>query len=240
LQVKWEKRYSQGLNILTHYTWSKMIDNASISAGNTSWLGGTTSMQNPLDYSMEKSLSAHDIPHRLIATGSYNLPFGHNRKFGSGANRLVDAFIGGWEVSGVLTLQSGAPLQVTQSGGTLWNGTQRPHLTGDPSTEGAVQDRLTSYFNNAAFVQPLPDTFGSAPRYLGYRGPGVRTLDAALLKSWRVKEGQRFEFRMEAQNATNTPIFSDPNGSFGSATFGQINSTRIGPRNVQLGMKYYF
>ena len=55
-----------------------------------------------------------------------------------------------------------------------------------------------------------------------------------------MKEGQRFEFRLEAQNATNTPIFSDPNGSFGASNFGQITGTRIGPRNVQLGFKYYF
>lgn len=240
LQVKYEKRFSQGVSVLSHYTWSKFIDNASASAGNVTWLGGTTSMQNPLNYSLERSLSAHDIPHRFVATGTFNLPFGYGRKFGSGANRLIDAFIGGWEVSGLLTLQSGAPLQVSQNGGTLWNGTQRPNLQGDPSTSGAVQDRLNQYFNPAAFSQPAVDTFGTAPRYLGYRGPGVRTLNAALLKSWRVKEGQRIEFRLEAQNATNTPIFSDPNGSFGASNFGQITSTRIGPRNVQLGFKYYF
>jgi hypothetical protein len=65
-------------------------------------------------------------------------------------------------------------------------------------------------------------------------------LDAALNKSFRVREGQRFEFRIEAQNATNTPVFSDPNTSFGSTAFGQITGTKVGPRNVQLGMKYYF
>jgi hypothetical protein len=173
LQMKWEKRFSDGVNVLTHYTWSKMLDNASASAGNLTWLGGTTSMQNPLNYNLEKSYSVHDIPHRFVATGSWSLPFGTGRKFASAANRLIDGFIGGWEISGVLTLQSGAPLQVTQSGGTLWNGTQRPHLVADPSTTGRVQDRLNGYFNTAAFVQPPVDEFGSAPRYLGYRGPGV-------------------------------------------------------------------
>jgi len=196
--------------------------------------------KNPLNYNLEKSLSAHDIPHRLIATGSWSLPVGTNRKFAGSVNRLVDGFIGGWEVSGVLTLQSGAPLQVSQSGGTLWNGTQRPNLLSDPSTSGRVQDRLNQYFNPAAFSQPAPDVFGTAPRYLGYRGPGVRTFDAALLKRWRVKEGQSAEFRLEAQNATNTPIFNDPAGAFGASNFGQITGTRIGPRNVQLGFKYYF
>ncbi len=88
---------------------------------------------------------------------------------------------------------------------------------GRSSTEGRFQDRLNRYSNPAAFAQPLPDTFGTAPRYLGYRGPGVRTLNAALLKNWRVKEGQRIEFRLEADNATNTAIFNDPSGSFGAS-----------------------
>lgn len=100
--------------------------------------------------------------------------------------------------------------------------------------------RLTRYFNEAAFSKPPTDVPGTAPRTLNYRGPGIRTSDAALLKSFRTREGQRFEFRIEAQNATNTPIFSDPNTSFGSTAFGQITGTKIGPRNVQLGMKYYF
>jgi trimeric autotransporter adhesin len=137
-------------------------------------------------------------------------------------------------------MQSGTPLQVTQSGGTLWNGTQRPNLVGDPSAPGGVEDRLNHYFNEAAFTRPLADTYGSAPRYMGYRGPGIKSLDAALLKSWQTTERQRFEFRLEAQNASNTPIFADPNTSYGSTSFGQITGTKVGPRNVQLGFKYYF
>ena len=150
LQMKWEKRFSDGVNVLTHYTWSKMIDNASVGAGNLTWLGGTTSMQNPMNYDLERSLSAHDIPHRVCCDGLLERCLSATAGSSvSNANRLIDAFIGGWEVSGFLTLQSGVPLQVSQSGGTLWNGTQRPHLIGDPSTEGRVQDRLNSYFNPA-------------------------------------------------------------------------------------------
>jgi hypothetical protein len=240
LQAKWEKRFSSGVALLTHYTWSKMIDTGSVTSGNLTWLGGTTSMQNPLDFSMERSLSAHDVPHRFIATGTWALPIGHGRPLLAGTSRWLDAIIGGWEVSGILTLQSGTPLQITQNGGTLWNGTQRPNLIGDPSTSGPVVDRLNRYFNEAAFTQPASDTFGSAPRYLGYRGPAIKTMDAALLKSWRTREGQRAEFRLEANNATNTPIFGDPNSSFGSTSFGQITGTKVGPREVQLGFKYYF
>ncbi len=73
-----------------------------------------------------------------------------------------------------------------------------------------------------------------------YRGPGMRMLDANLMKNIRIKEGQSFQFRLEAQNALNHPVFGDPNGSFGSTSFGQITGAKVGARNVQLGFKYYF
>lgn len=240
MQIKWEKRFSHGLTFVGHYTRSKMLDDSSISSGNLAWLGGNTVLQNPLNRRLEKSLSVHDITHRAVLTGSYQLPFGKGRAIAGGAGRLLDAFIGGWEMSGFLLLQSGNPLQVTQDGGVLWNGTQRPHLIGDPATSGPISSRLNQYFNVAAFARPAVDTFGTAPRYLNYRGPGIRTLDAALLKSWRTKEGQRFEFRLEANNVTNTPIFADPATNFGSPAFGQITNTKIGARIAQLGFKYYF
>ncbi|HJZ72688.1 MAG TPA: TonB-dependent receptor, partial [Vicinamibacterales bacterium] len=243
VQFKYDKRFSGGLTVLTHYTWSRMIDDASVTDGNLTWLGGTTSFQNPLDLSAERSLSQHDVEHRFVATGDWQMPFGHGRRFGSGMSRLADALIGGWEVSAFFLLQSGFPLQVNQSGGTLWNGTQRPNLVGDPATAGDIHDRLNNYFNQDAFSRPAPDTFGTAPRTLDIRGPAVNILDAALIKNWRVQGGQRFEFRIEAQNLRNRPVFSDPATnatSYGASNFGVINGTKVGPRNVQLGFKYYF
>jgi hypothetical protein len=240
LQMKWEKRFSKGLTMLAHYTWAKMIDNASYGSGNYGWLGGNSSLQYIWNLGLERSLSSHDINHRAVITGAYSLPFGKDRKWGSNWGRPLDWALGGWEISGMTTLSAGMPMQVTQSGGSMWDGTQRPDLIGDPSTSGRVQDRLDHWFNSAAFKQPPPDVPGTAPRTLGFRGPGMKMFDAALLKSFRTKEGQRFEFRLEAQNAFNHPVFSDPNGSFGSTSFGQITGTKVGNRNVQLGFKYYF
>ena len=242
LQVKWEKRFGQGLTVLSHYTWSKMIDNVSHSSGNVSWLGGSTSLQNIWDLRGERALSSHDIAHRMVLTGTYELPFGRGRKFGSNMNRVVNWVAGGWNLSGFALFQGGNPLQVNQNGGAMWDGTQRPNLIGDPSTSGPVQDRINNYFNRAAFAQPLPDVPGSAPRNLGYRAPGIKTLDAAILKSIQVREGQRFEFRLEATNFTNTPMFGDPATGFGAINFGQITGLRngVGPRNMQIGLKYYF
>lgn len=242
LQIKWEKRYSHGLTLLTHYTFSKMIDTASHGSGNLSWLGGDTSFQDPLNLRLERALSAHDVKHRGVITFAWEVPIGRGRALGSDWNRWLDALIGGWELSGYVLLQSGMPLQVTQSGGNIWNGTQRPDLIGDPSTSGPIVDRLYRYFNEAAFSKPPIDVRGTAPRTLNYRSPAVRSFDAALLKNFRIREGQRFEFRLEAQNAFNHTIFGNPNTSFGSTAFGQITGYQwgAGPRNVQLGMKYYF
>jgi hypothetical protein len=242
LQVKWEKRYSKGLTFLGHYTWSKMIDNVSHSSGNVSWLGGSTSIQNIWDLRGERALSSHDVAHRVVLTGAYELPFGRGRAIGSNMNRVANWIAGGWNLSGVATFQGGTPLQVTQNGGNIWDGTQRPNLIGDPSTSGSVQSRINGYFNPAAFSQPLIDTPGSAPRNLGYRGPRISTLDAALLKSIVVREGHRVEIRLEANNATNTPVFGDPALAFGATNFGQITGLRsgTGPRNMQFGLKYYF
>ena len=72
------------------------------------------------------------------------------------------------------------------------------------------------------------------------RGPAVNTLDAALLKSWKTTERQRLEFRLEASNVRNHPVFSNPGTTYGSSTFGQITGTKVGSRNMQLGLKYYF
>ena len=242
LQLKWEKRFSKGLTMLTHYTWSKMIDNVSHSSGNVSWLGGSTSLQNIWDLRGERSLSSHDVANRFVMTGSYELPFGKNRAFGANMPRVLNWIAGGWDVSGVLLMQSGMPLQVTQSGGAIWDGTQRPNLIGDPSTSGPIQNRLNNYFNPAAFSQPPADVPGSAPRNLNYRAQGIKTLDAALLKSINVREGHRFELRLEATNFTNTPMFGDPAAAFGAVNFGQIGGLRngVGPRNMQFGLKYYF
>lgn len=242
LQVKWEKRYSRGLTFLGHYTWSKMIDNVSHTSGNVAWLGGATNIQNIWDLRGERALSAHDISNRIVLTGSYELPFGKKRRFGSNMNKVLDWFAGGWDISGMYLMQTGMPLHVTQNGGNIWDGTQRPNLIGDPSTSGAIQNRINSYFNNAAFSQPLIDTPGSAPRSLNYRGPGIKTLDAALLKSIFVREGHRLELRLEGTNFTNTPMFGDPATAFGANNFGQISGLRdgVGPRNMQFGVKYYF
>ncbi len=162
LQMKWEKRYSKGLTMLAHYTFAKMIDNASYGSGNYGWLGGNSSLQYIHNLRLERSLSSHDINHRAVFSGTYELPFGKGRKFGSNMNRGLDWLLGGWDVSGIATLSGGMPLQVTQAGGNIWDGTQRPDLIATPPPQAAFKTASTA--GSTPPVSPNRRSTPSAPR----------------------------------------------------------------------------
>jgi hypothetical protein len=242
LQIRFEKRFSRGLFMQAHYTFSKMMDDVSNGSSNLDWLSNSNGryLQDLFNYKLEHSLSSNDVAHRFVAVGGYQIPVGRGRQFANHVNRIVDGVIGGWEASGFLTLQSSQPLQVTQNGGTLWSGTQRPNLIGDPETSGSVYDRFNNWFNVSAFQQPAADTFGTAPRFLSVHGPRLNSLDAALMKSWKTTEHQRLEYRLEASNVRNHPVFNPPGTTYGSGSFGQISGVKIGSRGVQMSLKYYF
>jgi hypothetical protein len=155
-------------------------------------------------------------------------------------NRVLDAVIGGWEISGGVTLSSRTPLGITQSASTLWQGSQRPYLIGDPSMPGSPRDKLNNYFNVKAFSTVAPDTIGSTPRFLStYRGPSTVNEDAALMKNFYIRESKYLQLRLETFSLTNSPQWGNPNTSFGSTSFGQITTTS-GERNVQVAGKFYF
>jgi hypothetical protein len=242
LQVKYEKRFSHGLQTMAHFTWAKMLDTVSNGSSNLNWLSNSngSSVQNPLNLSMEKALSGNDVSYRFVWLGVYQLPFGRGRQFGGGVNRWVDGILGGWEVGSVFTIQASQPLQIGQNGGVLWNGTQRPNLIGDPGMPGSVYDKMGAFFNTKAFSQPAPDTFGSAPRFVNIRGPRLNTWDADVTKSWKIQERHKLEYRFEATNIRNHPVFNPPGSTFGSGSFGQITSTKIGSRSVQMSLKWRF
>lgn len=239
-QVKFEKRFSRGLTALAHYTWSKLIDD-SANSGYNLW-GGDTPIQNLWDLRKERSLSPLDVAHRGVVTFVYELPFGRGRAFGNQWGRAMDLLGGGWNVSGVLTMQVGFPIVTALTSGNLLEGSQRPDLIGDPSMPGSVRDRLDRYFNVAAFSRPATDVYGSAARTLNYRAPGFSNADLTLGKKFRIREKDAVEFRLEAFNALNGVSFAAPNASFGGTAFGQINNYASGfdARQLQLALRYDF
>src|ERR1041385_3113469 len=120
-----------------------MISDSDVSGWDVDFIAWNSSIQDYFNLRNERSLSAFDVPQRLIVSFDYQLPLGRGRTFGKGMNRVLDAFVGGWEVSGIISAQSRTPLGVTQSASTLWIGSQRPNLVGDPSMPGSEIGRAS-------------------------------------------------------------------------------------------------
>lgn len=232
LTVKVERRFTRGFSVLMAYTWSKLIDDNLGNGANGFVDGGNEGVQDWDNLRAERSISSNDLPHRFVLSSLYDLPFGRS---GPGFYR---ALVGGWQLNGILTLQSGNPIGVTVGAGGRPFAGSRPNLIGDPEPANRSID---GWFNIAAFELPAERTPGTGPRNLSnYRTDGLITLDLAMHKNFRITERFRLQFRAEAFNFTNTPTFGQPGTGFGSANFGIITGTVTQARQVQLGLKLLF
>ena len=243
LQLLAEKKFSNGLQFLATYTWSKSIDNSSQADDNVTWLGSFSSLQDPNKPWLERSLSTFDIPHVVQLSYSYDLPFGRGRAFLGNMPRWAELIVGGWKTNGIWRIQDGRPLTFTVSDGNPipTYGTQRPNIVGTPKRNHGA-DFVDNYFvDPTVFQRPDDFTLGNAPRALGsVRSPWLFTTDLSIGKQFYIREEMNFEFRVEAQNALNHPVFQAPDTSLDDGTFGQIFGTAIGSRQIQLGFKFNF
>jgi hypothetical protein len=149
-----------------------------------------------------------------------------------------NALVGGWSLNAILSLQSGMPVTVTQAtNNNAFAGfaLQRPNIVGNPSLPPS-QRTPARYFNTAAFATAPQFVIGTASRN-PVRGPAYRDLDMALVKNMSLPLETSLQFRAEMFDITNTPAFSQPNGTFGSAAFGSITSTTTDPRVMQFALR---
>jgi hypothetical protein len=241
--IKAQKRLSKGLTFISAFTWSKNLDESAGGPGNT-LNSGAVGPQNPYNMAAEYSLSNINTPFSWATAVSYELPFGKGKPLLGGSGRLLDYVVGGWIVNTVSTFRTGFPLQISQStnnDSAFGYASQRPSATGvSPETSGSLDARLNNYINPAAFVMSPAGTFGNISRTLSMRGPGQANLDASLFKNFAITECVRGQFRTEALNATNTPLFYGPNVSFGSGSFGHITSQANFSRQLQLALRFSF
>jgi hypothetical protein len=241
LVAKAQKRMSMGLTFLSTFTWSRNHDASSGGAGNF-LNGGNGGPQNPYDIGAEYGLANVDTPLRWSTGFTYELPFGRDKKMLNG--KTLDYLVGGWSLNAISVYQSGFPLQITQStnnNSTFGYASQRPSATGvTPVTTGSLEDRLGRYIDPAVFSTSAQRTFGNLSRTLDMRGPGQANWDLSVFKSIRITETFKGQFRAEALNAFNTPMFAGPNTSFGSGSFGKITSQVNFSRMVQLGLRLFF
>lgn len=232
------KRFSKGLTYLVSYTWSKSMDIAC--SGYAATEGCAT--QNPYDVDADKSVSAYDLTHVLSASWVYELPFGKGMRFSSGS-KLVDDVIGNWQVNGILSLHSGPPYTLGVSGdiaNTGNNGSigfyERLNQVGNPNLPNPTP---AEWFNASAFQSPAAFTYGNLGRNT-MRADWGKDLDFSLFRKFPIRETKYFEFRVEAFNATNTPIWGTPVDNFNSPNFGRVLSTANSPRQIQFALKFYY
>jgi hypothetical protein len=231
-----EKRLSNGFSVNANYTFSKAIDDASDPGGTTNEANLPQDVRNR---DAERALSSFDHKHRFVSSGLYELPFGKNKRF---LNRsgLIGALVGDWKLTGIATIQSGAPFTVndqTDRANVGQGPAQRPNCLRDPNLPSG-QRTVDRYFDTAAFTPAAFGTFGNCGRNI-VTGPGFVDFDLAAVKLFRLSESKSLEFRTEAFNVFNTPNFDTPNRLAFTQNFGKIFSA--GPsRQIQFGLKLAF
>jgi hypothetical protein len=241
LEVRVERRLTSGLTMLASYTNAKLIDDSQ--ANNLDFLGvqtAITSYQNgKFNRRVERAIDPTDVAQRLVVSYVYELPVGRGHAIPV-ENRMLNALLGGWSTSGLITIQGGLPLIVR---GASNFAADRPDSTGQSAR---ISDPTrTQWFNTQVFVNPPNFTFGDVGRTLpDVRGPGLVDFDVALQKSWRVREPISIRLRVEAFNLANVTNLGMPNTTFVpgaqgtnvSSTFGTISSA-YDARTFQLGLK---
>ncbi len=228
LQVKLDRRFSNGFALTTAYTYGKAInfadDNGSIDTDSQWW--------------RDRGPAAFDRKHTWVQSFIYQLPFGPNKRWlQSGPARWL---LGDWQVNGIFSMYSGTPLNITTSSASLNAPGQgnRPDVNGTPEIFHRVGPGQL-WFDTSKFSAPPPAAFGNLGRNV-LRGPGLVNLDFSLFRKFPITERLTAEFRVESFNFTNTPHFSNPTTSFTSSSFGEIRSAEADQRQFQFGLKLIF
>ena len=237
LQLSAEQRMKGGLSFLAAYTYSRSLDEGA--GGNSSSGESRINIQNPRNLAADYGLSNFNYSHRFTLSTLYQLPFGRNRQFMRNANAFEDALAGGWQLTSIVTAQSGAPSTANLSNATANTGTfTRPNRICDgnlPSSQQTVQ----KWFDTGCFVSPPPYVFGNAGRNI-LIGPGLATWDFGADKDFRLTERFALQFRAELFNALNRANFGLPNASIGAATAGTITSVITNARQIQFALRLHW
>ncbi|MGH9469270.1 MAG: TonB-dependent receptor domain-containing protein [Terriglobia bacterium] len=237
LQLSAEKRMSNGLWLLAAYTWSKSLDDGG--GGNSNDSEGRSNVQNPRDIAAEYGLSDFDYSSRFTLGHLYQLPVGRGKRFLGNASGIQEAFLGGWDLRGILTLQTGAPFSLSMSTSTANTGTgQYPNRVCNGNLP-ASQQNINRWFNTACFAAPPLYQFGNAGRNI-LIGPRLSTYDFALAKDFRLNERFGLTFRTEVFNIFNSANFDIPNASIGSRSAGTITGVVTNAREIQFGLRLHW
>ena len=250
-QATFERRFSEGLNLLANYTYSECRTDQANLLGIGNSPGFRAAYLPNFGIQGDYTRCGDESPNIVHLSGIYQLPVGRGRRFAQSASGVVDQVIGGWSLNAILTLQDGFPFSIGCPIGTTANfGCFALLVPGQNMYAGP--HNVNQWLNPAAFANPPAATtigqsdyapLGGAPGQ--FLSPGYHRLDVSLFKQFRTSEQTRLEFRAEFFNLTNTPQFANPafTDFTNTSTFGQINSLRDGandPRQIQFALKFYF
>jgi hypothetical protein len=253
LEIRLEHAFRNGLYFQFAYTLAKSMDTRSFDPTSTVVSGGTLQSAGDTPFDLHNrdgnyTLSDFDRRHAVQALYTYELPFGANKRFLSHLPKGFNHVVGGWQVSGFLTVFSPRPFTVWSGYNTFSSVVTSPaQCTGCNRDMGTpFEDPSTGYiwfFNGSQLKQfsyPAAGALGNTGRN-GFEQSWLFNTDMALLKRIQITERHKLEFRFEATNLTNTVQFGYPTTSVSSSTFGRIKDDVInGSRKIQLGMKYHF
>jgi hypothetical protein len=223
-QAKAERRYSSGLTFMSSFTWSKSIDDqTSNSAG----------CINPYDCRADRGLSSFDMPFTWVSSGVYDIPFLRNAR-----PWAVRTFLGGWTLSGIVTLRSGLPFSI------YWSGDPANTGRGSRANAGSCSGRLDNptvarWYDPSCFGTPTPYTYGNLGRNT-MRADGTHNLDLGIYKDFLTRETQRLQFRAEFFNALNHANFGVPYNYVNVTSLAGVVTTAGPARTIQFALKYYF
>jgi hypothetical protein len=230
----------RGLTVDSNYTFSKALDNASNPGANNA---GSNLPQDPTNMAAEKGLSDFDHRHRFVTSFLYELPFLKK------ANSWKGNALGGWQIGGIWTLESGSPFTVNLQSDNAKNGepvavkaniSERPNLVCDPNSGPKTTAR---WFNTSCFSMPAAGTYGNAGRDIVI-GPGLNNFDATFQKNFTIRESTQLQFRADIFDFFNHPNLNQPNRFFQTPastpfTFGTITSAQD-PRVTQFSLRLAF
>lgn len=265
MEVKLERRFHNGLNILAAYTFSKTLTDADAIQPFYSTLQSQGGTQNPYDHKAEKAVSNQDVPNNFVVSYIYELPVGHGKPFLHSAPAPVNAIVGGWRVSGVQRYLSGQPISFFGANGIpgFDNGIRPNRVAGQPVRHSGAFNPFaftntgttgynhssgacsTGYWNCSAFTDPNPNpgvnvpyVFGTMPR----NSSDIRSFpyydeDISISKIIPIHESVQAEFSGQMFDAFNRHAFNKPDSGVQDTGFGQVGSTLLGPRNVQFMLR---
>ena len=229
LVAKFERTYSNGLQFLGAYTYSKAMDILD---------GDNADIQDLYDPGLTYGPAGFDRTHNVLLSGVYELPIGPGRKFLNSNSVINREILGGWQLSGIQQFATGQPIQITANNNADTSSVHSVYADKVCSGGAPAGHPRLQFFDPACFVQPANGQYGTARS--GPRQPGIDTTNLSIQKAFAITERQQLQFRAEAFSVFNHPNFGAGSTSFNNSGAGFLTFESVGQRTLQLALRYAF